>query len=294
MVWIGSLLLFLSPVTFADDAMDWADQEAALGVQRLLLPVRINTMPAGESVVLIDEADRVLVRAADFERWATGLTAEVSPLVGDSWVVLDSLSPLLTYRIDLADLVLDVTIQATQFGSRSISLLTGPPPDLRFLRDLSSFFNYSVAVRDGEEYYGAVELGTTIGPGLLLGNVSIDSNGIRRNLAQYVVDWPFRRQRLIAGDYLIAGDAFTGGGLFTGLRFGRDFELDPYFFRYPAPDFQAVVETPSTIEIYSNGRLVRREQVEPGVIDLRNLQTSAGQGVADIVIVDAFGRRTDL
>src|SRR5690606_9217579 len=74
----------------------------------------------------------------------------------------------------------------------------------------------------------------------------------------------------------------------------RRFELDPWLQRTPLPTLAGAAETPSTLEVYMDGVLVRRERIEPGTFELRNLPVMAGSGEARYVLRDAFGRETEV
>jgi outer membrane usher protein len=50
----------------------------------------------------------------------------------------------------------------------------------------------------------------------------------------------------------------------------------------------------STVEVHVNGRLVREERVQPGVLDLRNLPLTSGRNDTRIVVRDPFGGTREL
>jgi len=45
----------------------------------------------------------------------------------------------------------------------------------------------------------------------------------------------------------------------------REFALDPYFVRQPLPRLSGAILSPSVLDVYVNGALVRQETIAPGV-----------------------------
>jgi len=105
-------------------------------------------------------------------------------------------------------------------------------------------------------------------------------DGVVRGLSNLTWDRPESQQRIIAGD-LLAGSGPAdplGGGLFVaGVAVQKQFDLDPYVLRSPLPRLDGTAFTPSTLEVYVDGRLVRREQIAPGPFTLAE---AAGAGRA--------------
>jgi outer membrane usher protein len=57
----------------------------------------------------------------------------------------------------------------------------------------------------------------------------------------------------------------------------------------PTQRLSGTATTPSTVEVYVNGQLVRREQLPPGQFSVQNLPVTSGSGQTQVVIRDAFG-----
>src|SRR5207245_741225 len=65
---------------------------------------------------------------------------------------------------------------------------------------------------------------------------------------------------------------------------------DPYFVRQPLPKLSGAILTPSTLDVYMNGVLLRQQQIAPGPFEVRNLPVGSGVGQVSYVVRDAFGR----
>ncbi len=63
--------------------------------------------------------------------------------------------------------------------------------------------------------------------------------------------------------------------------------------RAPARNVRAEVTSPSTVQLYVNGRRVFSQDLPPGVFTLQNIPYVPGAGNTEVVIRDAFGREQD-
>ena len=66
----------------------------------------------------------------------------------------------------------------------------------------------------------------------------------------------------MGGDAIVSDSSLGGSAILAGLSVSRDYSLDPYFVRGPMPRTQGFALTPSTVDVYVNGVLVRQEQVK--------------------------------
>ncbi len=71
---------------------------------------------------------------------------------------------------------------------------------------------------------------------------------------------------------------------------GREYSLDPNFVRYPTPSLAGAASTPSTVDIYVNGQLIRTVLVRPGRFQIEDLPLTSGVGEVELVLRDLFGR----
>jgi outer membrane usher protein len=98
----------------------------------------------------------------------------------------------------------------------------------------------------------------------------------------------------VIGDAI--GEAGVLGGVtrIGGISYATNFALKPYFTPFPNQRFAGVVSTPSTADIYINGRQVRSVDVPPGVFNLENLPAVSGAGNIRVVLRNAFGQAQEL
>ncbi len=108
-------------------------------------------------------------------------------------------------------------------------------------------------------------------------------------LTNLTFDWRDKLTRIIAGDSTATSDVLGGGLVMGGLSVTRTFALDPYFMMLPSTQLGGTVLTPSTVDVYVNGQLVRRDTLAPGQFNLQNVPLTSGSGDTRVVIRDAFG-----
>jgi outer membrane usher protein len=268
----------------------------------VLLPLTINEASRGEIAAVI-RGDDVLVGIADLERsglsgqtWDRLLTfarlkGAIREVGGVEVMSLSAAAPLLTFRFDDQTLTLSVTAAPGFLPSTRLNVGFGPPPELVYSQDTSSFLNYSIMSAAGRTPSLFAETGTSIGGSLLLNSFSRPAGGrVVRLTSSYLVDQRKKLLRWTLGDAPVSSDTLGGSALVGGVTVSRNFSIDPYFVRYPSLNFGGTALTPSRLDVYVNGALVLQQDVAPGQFDLSNIPVSAGAGTARIVVRDVFGR----
>lgn len=111
-----------------------------------------------------------------------------------------------------------------------------------------------------------------------------------RGPLRIVRDLPDRAIRVQAGDvfYPVLGSQ-TGRPL-GGLSVARNFSLQPYRSVQPAGQRDFVLEAPSLVEVFVNGRPTRSYRLDPGPYNISNFPGASGTNDIQIRITDAFGR----
>jgi outer membrane usher protein len=96
---------------------------------------------------------------------------------------------------------------------------------------------------------------------------------------------------------LRVGDVFTNPGeqgrslRIGGIQLATNFSTQPTLITHPLPDFFGQSDVPSALDIYVNGRLSRRENVQPGSFLLEDIPVLNGAGQMQVVATDALGRQ---
>ena len=263
--------------------------------QRALLELSINEVKKGEVVVFLRELD-VLVRVKDLE--AAGLKSfagQRENISGDDYVLLHSLAPEVRFKLDERALTLSLAAQPSLLGYNLLEIQPNKPPDIIYSEDASGFFNYAVNLRDFKRTDAFGELGITIKNSLLYSGILRNGDGsIVRGLSNLTISNRQSLNRTILGDRLVSSDLLGGSLVIGGVSFFRDFGLDPYFVHSPGLNFSGAVSTPSTVDVYVNGQLLRHVPLPPRQFELKDLPVPAGTNNTRLVLRDAFGREREI
>jgi len=230
--------------------------------QRAILELRVNEVKKGEVAVVLRDGD-VLVKLKDLQ--AAGLRAHAGQqesLQDEPYVLLSSLAPQVSFKIDEKDLSLNLTAQPSILGFNRYDAQSNRPAGIVYNEDSSGFFNYSVGLRDLKYANAFTEAGISVKNGLLYSAVSRNENGsFVRGLSNLTISNRENLNRTVVGDRLVASDVLGGSLVMGGVSFFREFSLDPYFVRNPGLNYSGAVATPSTVDVYVNGQLLRRVPV---------------------------------
>jgi outer membrane usher protein len=203
----------------------------------------------------------------------------------------------MAFRYAESDLSLHVRVDAALLPvSRIDAGASARPADLVVSRGASAFLNYAVEAPSAALSF---EPGLTVGPALLLGSVSRDGSGAwTRGPTSLSLDDAANLRRWSAGDtfFFVPGAQgdLAGSVELGGAAVARDFALDPWLVTSALPSTRGEARTPSTLEVYVNGALVRQERLPPGPYEVRNLPASEGAGAVRAVVRDAFGRSEEV
>jgi outer membrane usher protein len=255
----------------------------------------VNEVAKGDVLAVLRGRD-VLVSVAGLEAAGIrGFAGEREVIEGAHYVSLLSLTPRVGFALDGEEVALKLTVSPDRFGSTRRDLGTGAPDGMVLSRDSSAFLNYSLTSSDFKEISGFGEAGWNVRGNLLYSSVSRRADGaFVRGLTNFTVDVPARMRRWTLGDTFAETGSLGGGAFVGGVSLSRNFELDPYFVRFPRFGLSGAVSTPSTVDVYVNGILVRREELPPGQFDLDNVPVSAGSGSTSLVVRDAFGNERQI
>jgi outer membrane usher protein len=259
--------------------------------QRAILELVVNEVEKGEILVIL-RGSEIMATVSDLDRAGLRrLGGRRENINGQDYVSLSSLAPAVTSDMDEKELLLRLTAQPDFLGEKVFNLHTGAPVGITYGQDTSGFLNYAVNWRDFRSFDGFGEAGLSIRGNLLFSSFSRNTDGrIVRGQTNLTVDDRPSLTRWVVGDKFVNSDILGGSVFLGGVSASREFNLDPYFIRYPTFGFSNAVLSPSTAEIYVNGLLVRREQLPPGQFELKDLPVPAGAGVTRVVVRDAFGR----
>lgn len=299
--WVVALFLCALPLPAPageppDDLISVSQPPGANGEdQGGIFVLFVNERPRGDVIARLRGAD-VLVPVAELEAAGVrGLSGRQESIDGTLYVSLVSLAPHVGFKLDEAEVAIKLQVTPDRLGSTRIDLAFGAPPGMVVSRDSSAFLNYSLTTADFQGVSGFAEGGWNVRGNLLYGSISRrDDGAFVRGLTTFTVDEPSRLRRWTLGDRFAETGLLGGGAFVGGVGVSRSFDLDPYFFRFPRFGLSGAVSTPSTVDVYVNGTLVRRQELPPGEFDLDNVPVSAGSGSTRLIVRDAFGTEREI
>src|SRR5262249_34454458 len=188
--------------------------------QRAILELSINEVKKGEVVVFLRELD-VLVSVKDLE--AAGLKSfagQRENISGDDYVLLASLAPEISFKLDERDLTLSLAAQPSLLGYNLLEIQQNKPTAIVYSDVTSGYFNYAVNLRDFKRTDAFGELGITIKNSLLYSGILRNGDGsIVRGLSNLTVSNRQSLNRTVLGDRLISSDLLGGSLVMGGVSF---------------------------------------------------------------------------
>lgn len=262
--------------------------------QPLWLSVRAGQGEPGDDRLLLgDQEGRLWASAGDLDDWGLQAPAGESIRFEDSdWYPLEA-QPHLRSRFDAAQQALwvDVDPQLRRIQLRQLSRSEreahreGIEPGGWIDADLQ----WTQADRDSRI---AGLFGARVFDDLGFGSTDLFVDG--RNLVRLDSTWsrehPQDFERLDLGDGILRPGAWGRALRFGGVSFGTDFSLQPDLVTFPQPQIEGVAGLPSTLDLYVNGQLARRERVDAGPFVLSGVPVQSGQNEATLIVRDLLGR----
>ncbi|MDZ4661179.1 MAG: fimbria/pilus outer membrane usher protein [Pseudomonadota bacterium] len=96
--------------------------------------------------------------------------------------------------------------------------------------------------------------------------------------------------RTIVGDFDFPLDLFQNSVAMGGVLVFREFSIDPFVVPYPKSETEFFLETPSTVQVFVNGRFSQTLNLPAGRHNLRGLPVQQGVNDIRLVITDQFGK----
>lgn len=271
----------------------------AMAQQSAVFRLVVNMEEKGETFAVVAADGDVMVPRSTLDEIRVRDLPPGERVNGEPHVSLRALTPAVTYAIDQDTSTLNLTIAPERF-SRTVReyFFNQPPPNLRTTFSNSAFLNYSLIATDEKSLAGTAEVAARVGHWLgqstFVYTKTESTENARRLLSTMSHDSPDDQRRITIGDVSAFSGLLGSGGVLGGIGISRNFGLTPYFYPTPGLNLSGLLETPSEVETYVNGRLVKREHLSPGAFTLQNVPVNNGLNNTTIVIRDAFQRVTQI
>ncbi len=281
-----SILIFLSVALFSQSAL--ARQDV------VVLKIILNDMDLGATFVVMADKGDVWVSREFLKRSllkeGVGKSVKYS---GESYLSLKSV-PRLKFSINKKTLSLEIKAPAALFRKNRVDVTRlKEAKKVIYSKEDSAFFNYGL---NYEARSSTIDFSTEFGvkKSDYLGVTNFNYSNIQgdgefvRIFTSVTKDDRKKLTRLIYGDFSTSSVMLGSSHFLGGVNFSKNYQADPYFLRYPSYSVSGAVTTPSDVDIYSHGILVRKLRLPPGEFTLENIPLSAGLGDTEVLITDIY------
>jgi outer membrane usher protein len=269
------------------------------GDETVPLKIILNTEDKGEYLVDLTPEGDILLSGTQFRELGFREVDGKEAMPQESPVSLKSLSPEVTFQINMQEATLLITAAPFLLEKHVISLGYKRPPGVIHKNENSAFLNYAVSYSMGDKFnFRAVsspsEIGIRIDDYLLYSNFNYTKTDREETFVRLMTnvtrDDPVNIRRYTIGDFFAFSGILGGSGLLGGLSITTNFSLNPYMVRYQGLQVSGLLQTPSEVDLYINNVSIKKEKLPPGEFEFANLYGQTGAGNAALVIRDAFGR----
>lgn len=282
-VFFGSLVLFFLFCTVN-----------AFPQETIPLKVLLNGEDIGELFIVLAPDGDILIKRDDLEKTALkeGLGKDVI-ISGDTYVSLKTI-PDFTYSINEKEVTLEVKAAPHLFKAQSIDASYKKLYEVDYPKDTSAFLNYGLFYNSENTTFDlTTEVGLHLRNYLLTSTFNYQrdesDDKLARLLTSIRTDDRKNMRTLILGDFPAISGVLGSAPLLGGINFSKNYNLDPYYLKYPSLTFSGALLYPSNAEIYVNDMLVKRETLFPGEFLFNDIPGEVGLGSTRIVIRDIFG-----
>lgn len=265
----------------------------------LILNVIVNGESKGDFFAARSDDGDFLIRQEDYAALGLTTTGAGVTLGGERYISLRSVRDI-AFSFDEKNLSLAIT--APQ-GPPAKSVVDLNPPSSRKLtayqpREFSAFLNYGLTYAYGDptgfqSFTTSDKLGVRAGDVLFLTDSVYTKTRSTDAFVRLMSTATYERRQDL--QWFTAGDVFASSGELGstlnigGLGLSKVYRMDPYLIKQPTFSITGVTALPSQVEIYMDGTLVRRENVQAGEFDLRNFNYYGGSRTVEVLIRDPFG-----
>ncbi len=266
--------------------------------ERSIWVLVVNDEPKGDVELLLTAdgpwIDPAVLLAAGLLRLPDGRRQAFAP---DTVVrvSLASLAPQVTFTLDEAEIRVLISADPALLSPTELAISNPRPPGWKVSSNNAVFLNYSTNWSTDHKTAGYVELGAHLFGALFQTAAGVDNDGkVTPGLTGMTIDQVRSRRRWVLGDTIGRSTTLGSAPVVGGFSVSTHEDLDPYYAIYPSPQIRGAVRTPSTADVYVDGRLVSSVRLPPGQFTLRDLPLETGLGNARVIIRDAFGREQSI
>ena len=222
---------------------------------------------------------------------------------------INKAEPILLSSINITDVVYDaelqrllLTVPSNLLPTQYFNVNSPSFGDSKPRRDAGSFVNYNIVSTRGDmdNNMSSVwhELHVFNNDFYMVSNGiwqsasdKISNAGYTRFETYYQKDDEVSMQSFTMGDVINATPSWGRSIRIVGIRFARDYELNPSLITYPLPEFYGESALPGSVDLIINNQLRWRDQVTSGPFLINVMPYMTGAGVAQVVTTNPQGQQ---
>lgn len=278
-----------------------ANENSGVEFKTDIYEIYVNDENKGNYFVFIEDDD-ILLKSHDFEALGFANVPAGTLRTGEEYISLLSLDPSIKIDLNTQEFYIRILTPPNLLKTKSVYLSRERPLNVLYPKESSAFMNYSVNLRSGNSIDTLnipFESGVQTGDYFAYSNFFYEKrNGkaeFARLMSNIIKDDRKTMRRITFGDFIASSASPIGGSEnIGGIRISKEFSIDPYFLRYDVINIGGYLQTPSDLELYLNGVLLKREHFSPGGFELLNLPATSGLQNIELVLRDAYGRTESL
>jgi outer membrane usher protein FimD/PapC len=270
----------------------------SFSAEPMILSVVLNLEPKGDFIVYPVAGDDFLVKSEDLKAMGfRGMPVNVTEIAGEPYISLRTI-PEISFEYNLRTLALHITVPPRLLIKKTLDFAPKRQENFYQPRESSAFLNYRANYAASSSGFGSFDLFNQLGARkddvLFLTDSTYSKTPIGGKFVRLMTNFTYDRrdklQRGVVGDLVASSGSIGSNVLLGGVSYAKVYKMDPYFITYPTFSLTRLVATPVEMEVYLDGMKMRTEKLSPGEIELKNLYTTFGAGLVELVIKDQFGR----
>lgn len=270
--------------------------------QLLLVDARVNYISRGEIIMLWDGEDNFWATGSDLRAWRVeNLPPASLTRNGKEFHALDRI-PGLRANYNSRQVAIDIFIPGQLLDTYTSNIGEAIAPDPTAANGLYVDYDAAWVDESSDSYATALITPTVFGTAGVLhgefayrdaGAISSGDAGIEEFLrleTTFSRDDPAKLRSYRGGDVLSADGPWSGPYRIGGVQIVSNFSTQPSLITFPVPTLDGTAQVPSSVDLYVNGVLRYREDLEPGKFRVEGLPVVTGDGELTMVVTDILGR----
>ena len=258
------------------------------------LKVILNGEDAGDFFLVLTSDGDVLMKREDLQKnnLKPGIGKDIT-FNGETYVSLRSI-PDLNFSINEQKASIEINAASHLFITQTVDASYAKPYKVYYPKETSAFLNYGFLYNSENSAYDvATEVGIHFQDYLGTSTFNYHKDDFEdkmvRLLTSIRTDDRKNLTTSILGDFPAISGVLGSAPLLGGFNFSKNYDIDPYYLRFPPLTLSGALIYPSKAELYVNDMLVKRETLSPGQFLFENIPAEVGLGSTKIVIRDIFG-----